>query len=128
MEDAGDSVGACDLKTARKGALFWCTVLAGGFDDSDELAVVLTVVDSEMTLLRVDRGIWTRDMLFVSSTMSGEMVGGGFCEKIGGFSSFSHFCIKPVNVEHFASAVVVVEHSSGLRIVVGGVGEGKTVI
>lgn len=35
---ARDSVGACDLKTARKGALFWSPMDAGS---SDELEVVL---------------------------------------------------------------------------------------
>ena len=104
------------MKTARRNALFSCSVLAGGRDDSDELAVVLGVGGSKATLLGDLRLVWTRSTLLVCSIVQGERVGGCFCEIMDGFSSFSSFWVKLTVVGRVLSAIVVIEHSTGFRI------------
>lgn len=64
--DARDSVGACESKTARNGALFSCSVFAG---DCDVLAVIGHVGSCEMTLLGFGGLVWTCDASFVGSVM-----------------------------------------------------------
>ena len=77
--DAGDSIRACDSKTARNNALFSCTVAAGG---TGELAVKDGFGGCKMASLGVGGLAWTRITSFMGSTVLGAVVWGVVLEGI----------------------------------------------
>ena len=59
------------------------------------------------------------------------MMGGGVLVvlllELGGFSEFSGFWVKPNVIDRVLRPMVFIEHASGFRVAINGVGEGKLV-
>lgn len=116
---ARDPIEACDLKTARNGALFWCPVSARA---CDELADVGGVGGCKMMSLGVCKLVWTCATSFVSPAMLQERFSGVVWVKIDCFSSFWG---KPAIVERVSRAVVVMDGADEFKEVSEGPGEEK---
>jgi hypothetical protein len=125
---AGDPVGACDSKTARKNALFSCPVEFGVAWVNDDLAVVVNVGDCETELSGVARLVWTRVPSFVGLKGLGGGVFGVDWLVMCNFSGFSSFWAKLAVIDRVSKAVVTVNGASGFGEVADSVDEEKTAI
>jgi hypothetical protein len=128
---AEDLIDVWDMKTACNSALFFCPKGCGVGNDSDELAVVVSVGGCERKLLEISILVQTCVTMSVCLTVLGARVRGVVLVELGDFLTFltfSCFWVKLAIVDRFLKAVMVVEGAVEFKEVKDGVSEVKTVI